>query len=155
MFKVFIVEDSAEMSQRLITMLAELDDVEVVGQAKRSREAKELIPRLNPHAVVLDARLPDENGIELLKEIKKVISDLKVIIFSNETYSKFREKCLATGADFFFNKSTEFEMVPKTISRWAHEFSEPKNPPPGGVGIGPKKTLGKGINQTGPDIPQT
>jgi DNA-binding NarL/FixJ family response regulator len=121
-FKVFIVEDSMEISQRLKTMLTELDGIEVVGQAVRSREAGELIPKLNPHAVILDGRLPDENGIELLKKIKKNNVALKVIIFSNETYNKYREKCLAMGADFYFNKATEFEMVPKTITSWAQEF---------------------------------
>ncbi len=127
-FKVFIVEDSMEMSQRLKTMLTELDGIDVVGQAKSAGEARDLIPSLNLQAVILDGRLPDENGIELLKEIKKVNSDLKVIMFSNETYNKYRERCLAMGADFYFNKATEFEMVSKTITSWAQEFFRTKLP---------------------------
>ena len=122
--KVFILDDSREVSKRLVNMLLELDDVEIVGQAKSSEKAKEMIQELNPHAVILDSRLPDENGIEVLKEIKKFNTDMKVIIFSNHSFPQYREKCLTLGADFYFDKATEFEKVPRTIAQWAHEYSQ-------------------------------
>ncbi len=104
-------------------MLVELDGIEVVGQAENSKTAMAMNRELNPHAVVLDTRLPDETGIEVLKEIKKFNFDTKVIIFSNHSFPQYREKCLALGADFYFDKATEFEQVSRTIAQWGFGYS--------------------------------
>ncbi|MFQ5444341.1 MAG: response regulator transcription factor [Nitrospinales bacterium] len=122
--KVFILDDSREVSERLVNMLLELDDVEIVGQAESSEKARAMIGEMNPHAVILDTRLPDESGIEVLREIKKFNSDTKVIIFSNHSFPQYREKCLTLGADCYFDKATEFEKVPWMIAKWAHEYSQ-------------------------------
>ena len=124
LFRVLILDDSREVSERLANMLLELDGIEIVGQAENSKTAMAMNRELNPHAVVLDTRLPDETGIEVLKEIKKLNFDTKVIIFSNHSFPQYREKCLALGADFYFDKSTEFEKVPQTITKWVHEYCQ-------------------------------
>ncbi|HAX46040.1 MAG TPA: response regulator [Nitrospina sp.] len=123
LFRVLILDDSREVSERLANMLLELDGIEIVGQAENSKTAMAMNRELNPHAVVLDTRLPDETGIEVLKEIKKLNFDTKVIIFSNHSFPQYREKCLALGADFYFDKATEFEQVSRTIAQWVFGYS--------------------------------
>lgn len=124
LFRVLILDDSREVSERLLNMFLELDGVEIVGQAESSAIALAMIRELNPHAVVLDTKLPDETGIEVLKQIKKFNTDMKVIIFSKHFLPQYREKCLALGADFYFDKATEFGKVPRMIAQWAHEYSQ-------------------------------
>ncbi|MDP7552176.1 MAG: response regulator transcription factor [Nitrospinaceae bacterium] len=123
--KVFILDDSQEVSKRLVNMLSELDGTEVVGMAENSEEAWRTIRKLQPHAVILDSSLPTVGRIEtLLKEIKKLQPETKVIIFSHHSSPRYREKCMDLGADFYFDKATEFEKVPQTITQWAYEYSQ-------------------------------
>jgi DNA-binding NarL/FixJ family response regulator len=50
-------------------------------------------------------------GIEVLKYIKKIEPVTLVIILTNYPYPQYLKKCMDLGADFFFDKSTEFEKV--------------------------------------------
>jgi DNA-binding NarL/FixJ family response regulator len=111
MLKVLIVDDSELLRQRLIEMLEELKDVEIIGQAERVVQAKNLARQLKPDSVILDLQMPDGNGIDVLRDIKKQDMSPVVIIFTNYPYPFFRKKCLEAGADFFFDKSTEFEKM--------------------------------------------
>ncbi len=116
--KVFIVDDSAFLRERLITMLSELKDIEIIGQAKGPIEAIEALTKLKPDAVILDIRMPGGNGIEVLKNIKSGRNPPQVIMFTNYPYPQYRKKCMDAGANFFFDKSTEFEeltRVPKKL----------------------------------------
>jgi len=109
--KVLIVDDSAVVRERLITMLSELKSVNIVNQAEGPLEAKNAIQKLKPDAVILDIRMPGGNGIDVLEKIKKDKPSTVVIIFTNYPYPQYRKKCMDLGADYFFDKSTEFEKV--------------------------------------------
>jgi DNA-binding NarL/FixJ family response regulator len=109
--KVFIVDDSAVLRERLITILSDLKGIEIIGQAKGPLEAQEAIPNLNPDVVILDIRMPGGNGIDVLENIKKGKSPPIVIMFTNYPYPQYRKKYMDAGADFFFDKSTEFDKI--------------------------------------------
>lgn len=117
-----MVDQSLIVRERLMEIVSELEDIEIVGQKETLIQAQELIKKAKPNAIILDPCLPDENCMELLRGIKK--TDCKVIIFTSHTFPQYREKCLATGADFFFDKSTEFQKIPKVLSQWAQELFE-------------------------------
>ena len=109
--RVFIVDDSAVIRERLETMLSELKGIEIIGQAKSSTEAEEAIPKLKPDVVILDIRMHGGNGIEVLKNIKKDKNPPLVMMLTNYPYPQYRKKCKDAGADFFFDKSTEFDEI--------------------------------------------
>jgi len=109
--KVFIADDSKVLRERLIEMLAELPDIEIIGQAQDVTGACTSIKKLNPDVVILDIRMPGGSGIDVLQEIKKDKQAPMVIILTNYPYPQYRKKCLGLGADYFFDKSTEFEKV--------------------------------------------
>jgi DNA-binding NarL/FixJ family response regulator len=113
--KVFIVDDALIVQERLVTMLGELAGVEVVGQAETVAEAINAIQKLQPDVVILDIQMPDGNGIEVLQNIKQAEMAPMVIILTNYPYQKQREKCLKAGADFFLDKSIEFDQIPKLL----------------------------------------
>lgn len=121
--KVFIVDDSTEICERVLALISELNDIQMVGQAKTLREARKMIQLLKPQAIILDIKLPDGNGIQMLKEIKSNSPMPKIVVFSNHTHPNFRKRCLEAGADSFFDKSTEFEKIPLVLSKWAQELS--------------------------------
>jgi DNA-binding NarL/FixJ family response regulator len=109
--KVFIVDDSAVVRDRLKDMLSELKEVAIVGQAESPQEAIIAIHKLKPDVVILDIRMPGGSGIDLIPNIKKDKFPPMVIMLTNYPYPQYRQKCMDAGADFFFDKSTEFEEV--------------------------------------------
>ena len=124
--KVLVVDESLIVRDRLIELVSELEDIEIVGQEENLIQARELIKKVKPNAIILDICLPDESCMELLKEIKKTDSNCRVIIFTSHTFPQYREKCLAAGVDFFFDKSTEFQKIPEALSQWAQELLKDK-----------------------------
>jgi DNA-binding NarL/FixJ family response regulator len=124
--RVFIADDSEILRVRLVKMLSEIEGVEIVGQAQESLEAIEFIQEFNPQIVILDIRIPPTNGIEVLEAIKKDDESPKVIMFTNYPYPQYREKCMGLGADYFFDKSTEFEKLVDTVKYLTHDCPRAK-----------------------------
>jgi len=118
--KVFIADDSAVFRERMIEILSELPGIEIIGQAQDGIEATNLIEKLNPDVVILDIRMPRGNGIDALQNIKKNNPALIVIMITNYPYLQYRKKCMKAGADYFFDKSTEFEKVTEVLEKLIH-----------------------------------
>jgi len=117
--RVVIVDDSVVIRQRLVRVLSELDGIEVVGQAADVPVAKVLVERLKPDVAILDIRMPSGSGADLLRELKQLTPAPKVIMLTNYPYPENRKKCMDLGADFFFDKSTDFQEVVGLIGRMA------------------------------------
>lgn len=115
--KIIIVDDSPLVRERLISTCADLEGVQVVGEAENVLEAVRAIKRLHPDLVVLDIKMPLGSGIDVLRYIKKSDSSCKVIVLTNYPYPQYRDKCRALGAEYFFDKSTEFEKVPEVLEQ--------------------------------------
>jgi len=67
--------------------------------------------------VILDIRMPGGSGIDVLEDIKKINAAPIVIILTNYPYPQYRKKCMAAGADYFFDKSSEFEKVTEVLKK--------------------------------------
>ena len=116
--KVFIADDSLIVREHLVTMLDELIGVEIVGQAGTVAEAINAIEKLQPDVVILDIRMPDGSGMDVLQVIKQDEPAPVVIVLTNYPYPAYRQKCLRAGADFFLDKSTEFDQIPGLFVRF-------------------------------------
>jgi DNA-binding NarL/FixJ family response regulator len=109
--KILLVDDSTIVRERLKAMISEVPKVETVSQAKDQVEAMELLNNLNPEVVVLDIQMPGGSGIDLLRKLKRRKQPPLAIVLTNLSDSQYRKKCMDAGADFFFDKSSEFERV--------------------------------------------
>jgi DNA-binding NarL/FixJ family response regulator len=117
--KVFIVDDSATIRDRLVTMLDELTQVKVIGQAKDVSEAIKAIQKSKPDVVIIDIRMPGGSGLDVLKNIHREQPDTKIIMLTNYPFAAYRKKCLEAGANFFFDKSTEIDKIPQAFEQIA------------------------------------
>ena len=113
--RVFIAEDSPKVVERLTDLLEQVGELEVIGHAADVREAAECIRRLRPDVVILDLRMTNGNGIDVLKTIKITRPETKVIIFSNSSDAQYRKRLLDTGADAFLDKSSDFNQIPGIV----------------------------------------
>lgn len=128
MLKLFLVDDSVYIRQRLTRMLAQLKDVEIVGQASEANQATQAILHLKPDVVLLDIGLTGEGtGINVLQNVKQKKSTPVVIVLTNYPDQAYQRKCLAAGADFFFDKSTQFERVVPVIEQMLKKKKHRKN----------------------------
>jgi DNA-binding NarL/FixJ family response regulator len=115
---IFIADDSLIIRARLVTLLEDLVGVKLVGQADNGADAISAIWQLKPDVVILDIRMPIGSGFEVLQNIKQGQAAPIVIILTNYPYSVYRQKCLQAGADFFLDKSTEFDQIPALIEQF-------------------------------------
>ncbi|GIK41819.1 MAG: two-component system response regulator [Chloroflexota bacterium] len=122
--KVFIADDSRVVRERLTTLLNEVAEVEIVGQAENVAEAISAIGNLQPDVVILDIRMPDGSGIDVLRQIKQDGAGPIIIILTNYPFPGYRQRCLQAGADFFLDKSTEFDQIPALFEQLKPEKNQ-------------------------------
>jgi len=110
--KVVIVDDSAAVRERLIIMISDLPGLEISGQAEDAQEGIRLIRELKPDVVLLDIRMPEGSGFDVLACIRNGLQPKPcVIVLTNYPYPQYQKKCLENGADYFLDKSSEFEKI--------------------------------------------
>ena len=112
--RVLIVDDSEVIRQRLVSLISDIEGVELAGEAVDVQSAIRQWQSIKPDIVILDLRMPDGGGINVLREIKKQSHETVVAVLTNYPLVAYRKRCAEFGADFFFDKATEFEKV-KTI----------------------------------------
>jgi CheY-like chemotaxis protein len=118
---VYIVDDSQAVRERLIGMISEVEGTTLAGASGDPREAVWAIRRLHPDAVILDIRMPGMTGIQVLREIKQGERAPMVIMLTNYPFEQYRRECVEAGADYFLNKSTEFEKINEILVRVVHQ----------------------------------
>ena len=117
MLKVLIADDSVLMREQLVCILSQLDQIEIIGEARDGLEAIDSFRKLNPDVVILDIRMPKSSGLKVLESIKKDALHPIVIVLTNYPYPQYRKKFIEAGADYFFEKSTEFDKIPEVLER--------------------------------------
>jgi DNA-binding NarL/FixJ family response regulator len=117
--RIFIVDDSAAIRARLVAVLGELEEVELVGQAASAREAIDAIASLDPHSVLLDLCLPDASGMEVLRTLCPRRPAMVFVVLTNHSEPQYRRACERAGAAYFLDKSSEFYRVEEVIRRIA------------------------------------
>lgn len=113
--ELIIADDSALMRDRLTFMLAEIPGISIVAKAINVEDTVRKINQHHPDILILDLRLLGGSGIDVLKRIKHNPDRPKVMVFTNYPYPQYQQAALEAGADYFFNKSTEFEQLFETI----------------------------------------
>jgi DNA-binding NarL/FixJ family response regulator len=122
--KVFLVDDSLVIRQRLKRLLADVQDVQVIGEAGQVQEATDAILELKPDVVLLDIHLFNGSGISVLERLKREKPAPAVIILTDYPYPQYRQKCIEAGADFFFVKSTEFDQVVPALKQLIQQTND-------------------------------
>ena len=114
--KVLVVDDSEVIRERIALTLSVLEGVELAGEAGDAETAVELNRLIDPDTIILDMRLSPGSGIEVLKRVKEEAGAPVVIVFTGYSLPQYRQRCMDSGADFFLNKSEDFERIPEILS---------------------------------------
>ena len=117
--KVFLVEDSLVVRDRLMKMLREIPEVHLVGHAEDVHEAIAGIHATRPDVVVLDLSLAHGSGFDVLSEVRKREPGIGFYMLSNFASEPYRRHAERLGALGFFDKSSEFERVRDVVAQRA------------------------------------
>jgi DNA-binding NarL/FixJ family response regulator len=115
--KVFVVEDSAAVRERLVEMIRDVKDIEVVGEAATYDTAVAGIITTRPDVAVLDIKLANDtgSGIDALIEVRKTLPGIRAIILSNYSTPQHLKASADAGAEYFLDKSSDFERVAEIL----------------------------------------
>ena len=113
--RVLIVDDLARVRRGLRTILQLADGLEVVGEAANGREAVQMAEQLNPDVVVMDLEMPELDGFEATRQIKRRHLARAVVVLTIHGHDDARERAARAGADAFVEKATAVESLIETI----------------------------------------
>jgi DNA-binding NarL/FixJ family response regulator len=114
--KIFLVDDSAPVRERIEAMLASIPCLQVIGQAADADAAVRGILDGQPDVVVLDLKLGEASGFDVLRALREAGSRAEVYMLSNFATPAYRRRAEQLGARGFFDKSTEFEHLRAVIA---------------------------------------
>ena len=114
--RVFVADGSAAVCLRLTAMLAETQGIEVVGSTGRSYDAARMIFDTCPDAVLLEVRLADGSGLDVLRQLKRDNPQLIVVMLTNYVTPQYRRECLNAQADWFLDKTREFDLITEVLA---------------------------------------
>lgn len=117
---LLVVDDHPLMREGVSKVINDQPDMQVVAQAANGREALELYRRHRPAITLLDLRLPDISGIDVLSAIRAEDPKANVIIFTTAEGDVDIQRCLRGGARGYVLKSTLPQEL-TAIIRQAHQ----------------------------------
>jgi len=126
MATIFIAEDDGQL-RRFYKMALESKGYQIIGMVGDGEEAIPMFQNLNkrPDIIILDYRMPNKNGIQILKEILKIEKTSKVIFASAD--AKIKLNSMLQGAKIFLNKPFSLETLYKSVAKLVNSQSNDKD----------------------------
>jgi DNA-binding NarL/FixJ family response regulator len=118
--RILLADDHDVVRRGLSALLTNRPDWQVVGEAQNGREAVSLAVKLKPHVAVLDLSMPELNGLEATRQIRKEVPETEVLVFSMYESEQFVRDLLAAGARGYVLKSdvtTQLLIAVETVAR--------------------------------------
>jgi two-component system LytT family response regulator len=110
--RALVIDDERLARKELITLLNQLETVEVVGEAVNVEDAKEKIDQLNPDVIFLDIQMPEKTGFDLLEELDNVPH----VIFTT-AYDEYALKAFQVNALDYLLKPIEPKRLEEAVNK--------------------------------------
>ncbi len=109
---VLLVEDHHVVRKGISYLLSLEEDIDIVGEAEDGHEGIKMAKELFPDVVILDITMPNLNGIDATRRIRKSVPGTKVIILTMHTKEQYIRQALREGASgYLLKESTHEELV--------------------------------------------
>jgi DNA-binding NarL/FixJ family response regulator len=116
MHRLVIIEDQTAVREMLVELLALDKNYRLVGQCGEGQAGLQMCLELKPDLVVLDAKLPGLNGVELLRRLVRKLPALRVLVFSGHEDAVVVRQMLEAGAHGFVEKTAGFTEFKKGLA---------------------------------------
>jgi len=110
--KVLIADDHTIVRKGLCSLLSEENDIEVVGEAENGREAIKKVEQLKPDVVLMDITMPELNGMDATRQLKKRFPSIKILILSMHANNEYVFETLQAGASgYLIKRSAPTDLI--------------------------------------------
>jgi DNA-binding NarL/FixJ family response regulator len=113
--RLVVIDDHALFRRGLISLLQEMQEFQVAGEASNGREALQVVETTHPDVVLLDINMPVMNGIEALTEMRKSNPALRVLMLTISQNDEDLVAAIVAGANGYVLKNTEPEALRSII----------------------------------------
>lgn len=113
--RIILAEDHTIVRQGLARLLEDQPNLEIVGQAVNGRMAAEMALELKPDIVIMDIAMPQMNGLEAAKRIRKDLPKTKILILSMYSHEHYIHELLEVGISGYLLKNSSGRDIIKAI----------------------------------------
>lgn len=115
LIRILIVDDQRIILDGLEALISQNDDFVVCGRAWNGREALEKAKELRPDVLLMDISMPEMDGIEATKAVKRGLPEIQVLILSMYNNPQFVRELLDAGASGYVLKNTGRQELREAI----------------------------------------
>ena len=105
MIQVLLADDHALMRRGIRDLLEADSDIKVIAEAGDGREATQLTQKFNPDVLIMDLTMPELNGLDAIRQIRKDYPQVELLVFSMHDSEDLIREVLAAGARGYVLKS--------------------------------------------------
>jgi len=110
--RILLADDHTILRAGLKMMLYAQPDMEIVGEAQDGRQSMQEAQRLQPDIILMDITMPDMNGIEATKQIKKLLPEIKILILTMHEHDEYIFQALRAGASgYMLKEAADTELI--------------------------------------------
>jgi len=113
--RVLVVDDFEGWRRYLCATVREIPKIQVIGEAADGREAIRKAQALQPDLLLLDIGLPQLNGIEVARRLRRISPECQIIFFSENRCWDVREEAFRAGGNAYVVKSESSNELISTI----------------------------------------
>lgn len=116
---VILADDHILVRDGIKALLEDQEGIRVIDEASNGKEALEAVKKNKPHLLIVDIRMPELNGIEVVREINKNYSDVRTLVLSMHDSEEYVVKAIQAGADGYLLKGASKEEFLKALFKVA------------------------------------
>jgi len=117
MIDVLLVDDHAIVREGLRRIIEDTPKINVASEASTGQAALDLIRKKKYDLVILDISMPGQNGLQTLKEIKKLDKKLSVLMLSMHAEEQYAMRAIKAGASGYLTKDSASDQLVKAINK--------------------------------------
>ena len=116
MIRVLVVDDHQLVRTGISRLLADIEGIEIIGQAGSGEEAVEQISALHPDVVLMDVQMPGIGGLEATRRALRVDPEIKIIAVTIYDDEPFPSRLLNAGAVGYLTKTADVDEMARAIN---------------------------------------
>lgn len=115
--KTILIVDDSVVSRRILKNMFEVAGYLVVGEAINGKDGYDQYVKLSPDVVTMDVTMPEMNGLDSIRLIKKYNPEAKIIVISAAGQNEMIEEAKSLGVDEFVTKPYDKEIIVAALNR--------------------------------------
>jgi DNA-binding NarL/FixJ family response regulator len=109
--RAVLIEDETMFRQLILLTLGKVKDLQVVGEFGLGRPGLDFCLREKPDMLVVDLMLPDLNGLDIARELRRSVPDIKILVITAHPSERLPAELMALGVNGYVDKTEPIEYV--------------------------------------------